>query len=41
MHTGLEEMGSGLLGSGKLDKMAAYFAERYSFFFIFIHCSQC
>jgi len=28
MHTGLEEMGSGILGSGPLDQMAAYFAER-------------
>lgn len=28
MHTGLEEMGSGLLGTGPLDKMATYFAER-------------
>lgn len=32
MHTGLEEMGSGVLGTGKLDKMAAYFAERYPIF---------
>lgn len=28
MHTGLEEVGSGLLGTGPLDQMAAYFAER-------------
>lgn len=28
MHTGLEEAGSGFLGSGPLDKMAAYMAER-------------
>ena len=28
MHTGLEENGSGLLGTGPLDNMAAYFAER-------------
>jgi hypothetical protein len=30
MHTGLEEIGSGLLGSGPLDRMAAFYAERYS-----------
>lgn len=29
MHTGLEEMGSGLLGTGPLEKMAVYFAERF------------
>lgn len=28
MHTGLEEAGSGVFGSGPLDRMAAYFAER-------------
>jgi hypothetical protein len=28
MHTGLEEQGSGFLGTGTLDKMAAYFGER-------------
>lgn len=28
MHTGLEEIGSGLLGSGPLDRMAAFYAER-------------
>jgi hypothetical protein len=38
MHTGLEEMGSGLLGTGKLDKMAVYFAERFIYFFsIYFH----
>jgi 2,4-dienoyl-CoA reductase (NADPH2) len=31
MHTGLEEIGSGLLGTGPLDRMAAYFAERFVF----------
>jgi hypothetical protein len=29
MHTGLEEIGSGLLGSGPLERMAAFYAERY------------
>lgn len=29
MHTGLEEIGSGLLGTGPLDRMAAFYAERY------------
>jgi hypothetical protein len=28
MHTGLEEIGSGLLGTGPLDRMAAFYAER-------------
>ena len=28
MHTGLEEAGSGFLGTGPLDRMAAYLAER-------------
>lgn len=28
MHTGLEEAGSGFLGSGPLDRMAAYLGER-------------
>jgi hypothetical protein len=28
MHTGLEEQGSGFMGTGPLEKMAAYFAER-------------
>jgi hypothetical protein len=34
MHTGLEELGSGLLGTGKLEKMAVYFAERFVTLFI-------
>jgi hypothetical protein len=29
MHTGLEEQGSGFMGTGPLEKMAAYFAERF------------
>ena len=28
MHTGLEEAGSGFLGGGPLDRMAAYLGER-------------
>ena len=28
MHTGLEEKGSGFLGTGPLEDMATYFAER-------------
>jgi hypothetical protein len=30
MHTGLEEAGSGVFGSGPLDRMAEYFAERFA-----------
>lgn len=29
MHTGLEEIGSGLLHTGPLDRMACFLAERY------------
>jgi hypothetical protein len=28
MHTGLEEAGSGFMGTGPLDRMASYMAER-------------
>jgi hypothetical protein len=30
MHTGLEEIGSGLLHTGPLDRMAEFLAERYA-----------